>query len=537
MIAVFGLLLLCLGDPLLVEVENCGLDFTYHNGMTGAWAVPEEVGGGVALFDGDGDGDLDIFLIQAGHDPLGKADAKTPPSQYFRNDSRPGQWRFVNQTAEMGVAIKGYGMGVTTGDVDGDGNIDLYLTMFGSNYLLRNLGAGRFEDITAQAGVAGSDWSTSASFFDMDGDGDLDLYVANYLVYTKNNHKQCRNQAGLIDYCGPNSFEDARDRLYRNLGDGRFEDISDASGIRKISGSGLGVVALDGNGDSALDLYVANDADPNFLWIGDGKGGFVDDGLLSGLAFNGQGVAEAGMGLAVGDVDGNGMEDIFVSHLTGETHTLYMALGDGLYEDRTEKMGLAMTSLKDTGFGTGLLDLNRDGWLDLVVVNGTVMTQDDQRRAGDPYPLKQADKAFLNLKGTGFKELKLKALERALVSRGAAFGDLDNDGDRDIVIVNNQGPARLLENRSNGRWLGLTLPTVGAQGLGVRATLTLKSGRDILRVSRRDGSFQSASDARILFAIPEKGLQSLVLQWPDGKTQQVKVIEDSLYLKVDRKAK
>ncbi len=355
------------GD-LFVEAGG-GPAFTHFNGMSGELYFPEMMGSGAALFDYDGDGDLDAYLVQGVMLGPGKslADAVFPPpagealvDRLFRNDTgaegADAAPRFVDVTASSGLAADGYGMGVAAGDYDGDGQVDLYVTNFGANQLWRNTGDGRFEDVTASAGVGDERWSVSAAWVDYDRDGDLDLYVGNYVRYTFDNAKPCRSSTSARDYCSPLVYKPDVDTLYRNEGDGRFTDVSAAAGVRKKFGGALGVVVGDFDADGWPDIYVANDGVANQLWMNQGDGTFRDEAMLAGVGVNMDGSPEASMGVDAADFDGDGDEDLFMTHLARETNTLYINDGEGWFEDRTLAMGLANPSFQYTGFGTAWFD-------------------------------------------------------------------------------------------------------------------------------------------------------------------------------------
>jgi hypothetical protein len=520
--------------------RDAGLDFRHFNGMTGRLYFPEMTGQGGALFDFDGDGDLDVYLVQGsmlgGHDASDAvfpwAGPAPPSDRLFRNDVevRPDgsrTLRFTDVSGSSGIgAGAGYAMGVATGDYDGDGRVDLYLTAYGPNRLLRNLGGGRFEDVTASAGVDDGRWSTSATFFDYDRDGRLDLFVVNYVDYRVEHDVACFATSSRRDYCGPSSFPPQGDRLFRNVGDGRFENVTERALGSHEAGAGLGVVASDLDGDGWVDLYVANDGLPNHLWLGGPDGRFREEALMAGVALSQQGAAEASMGIAAGDFDADGDEDLFLTHLQGETNTLYVNLSGGLFEDRTALSGLAAPSRPRTGFGTGWIDYDGDGWLDLLVLNGAVRLQESGLRQGNPYPLGQPNQLFRNLGDGRFAEVSDAAGEvfgLEEVSRGAAFGDVDDDGDLDVLVLNNAGPVRLLlDQRQDGHWLGLRL--LEAQGqrdaLGARAALLREGRPQLWRRARSDGSFASASDPRVLFGLGAAAdVLAVRVVWPDGQVE------------------
>ncbi len=527
--------------PMFEDVTRAwGLDFVHFNGMSGEYYLPEIMGSGAALLDYDGDGDLDLYLAQGRMLGPGKTleQALIPPpsgmsltGRLYRNDLAVGENgeprpRFVDVSPQAGLRFSDYGMGVATGDYDGDGRVDLYLTHFGPNRLLRNTGDGRFEDVTAKAGVGDPGWSVSAAFLDYDRDGHLDLFVGNYVSVDLANHKPCRSPSSALDYCTPMVHKDQPDRLYRNRGDGSFEDVSARAGLGEAYGPALGVMVFDANGDGWPDIYVANDAKPNQLWVNRKNGSFREDALFSGVAVNMSGAAEGSMGVAAGDFDNDGDEDLFMTHLTGETNTVYVNQGKGWFEDRSAVTGLGGPSKAFTGFGTGWLDVDNDGWLDVFVTNGEVSVIRAPSRPGDPYPLAQPDQLFANRQGKGFTDLSAAAgpgLSRPAVGRGAAFGDIDNDGDTDILVANNSGPSRLLSNRIGNRqpWLGLDLyDRRGSPALGARVEARFGGESALWRTARSSGSYASAGDRRILLGCGGRGEpEEIRVHWPDGQIE------------------
>ncbi len=525
-------------SPLFEEVSpQSGVDFVHFNGMTGEFYFPEMTGQGGAFLDYDGDGDLDLYLVQGALLGDGKTIEQatfpfrgtgTPSDRLLRNDSPADgtAWRFTDVTRRSAIVARGYGMGVATGDFDNDGWVDIYVTNYGSNQLWRNLGDGTFAEVTAASGTDDPRWSTSAAFVDYDGDGWLDLYVANYVDFSLSRNPRCYAESSRRDYCGPSGFPSLHDRLLHNRGDGTFEDVSVRSGVGRPAGAGLGVVSSDFNGDGRIDLYVANDGEANFLWLNQGDGTFVDDALFAGVAVNRAGEPEASMGVDAGDFDGDGDDDLFMTHLMGESNTLFANLGDGVFEDRSIELGLAASSLPSTAFGTSWFDYDNDGWLDLLVLNGAVRILEDLAQAGDPYPLDQSNQLFRNRGGRRFEETTEfagEAFARAEVSRGAAFGDADNDGDLDLLVFNNSGPVRLLRNRAadGAGWLSVRFLD-GASGrnlLGSRAVLRRREAPDLHRRLHTDGSYCSARDARAFFgldATPAQRLAALELISPHG---------------------
>ena len=527
-------------DVVFVDVaRSAGIEFTHFNGMTGNFTIAEITGQGLGLVDFDNDGDLDVYLVQGSLLGNSMSEAvfpwrgsKPPTDRLYRNDlvvQKDGTRRlhFTDVTRSSGITSDGYGMGVTTGDFDNDGLVDLYITNLGSNQLYRNRGDGTFEDVTAKAGVDDERWSTCAAFVDYDRDGDLDLYVSNYVDFETAPTRECYANSSARDFCGPDAYNPVPDRLFRNRGDGTFEDVTIAAGISKEFGAGFGVVAADYNSDGWIDIYVANDGDPNQLWLNNGDGTFHNEALWAGAAINSEGSAEASMGVDADDFDEDGDDDIFMTHIMEETNTLYVNDGTGLFEDRTGAAGLASISLGKTGFGTGWFDFDNDGWLDLLILNGAVRALAERVRAGDPYPLGQPNHLLRNTGKGRFEVASARAGESfplIEVSRGAAFGDIDNDGDTDVLVANNNGPSRLLINQIGNRnhWIGLrlVLEKVSRDAMGARVQLVLAGGSSRWRRVRTDGSFCSARDPRVLIGLGSAtSVKEVRVLWPGGRRE------------------
>ncbi len=535
--------------PIFADITaSSGLDFVHFNGMSGELYFPEMMGAGVALLDYDNDGDLDVYLVQ-GH-MLGPDkqldDAVYPPpagavltDRLYRNDlKRDGEAlrpTFTDVTATSGIKADGYGMGVATGDYDNDGDVDIYVTNFGSNQLWRNEGDGTFLDVTAAAGVDDGRWSVSASFVDYDRDGLLDLYVGNYVDFSFDTHKTCRWTTGAEDYCSPTAYAPEPDSLFRNRGNGAFENISRATGIAGRPGATLGVIAADFNGDGWQDIYVANDGMANFLLINDSDGGFSDEAELAGVAVNMAGSPEASMGVAAADFDRDGDLDLFMTHLTRETNTLYVNDGTGWFEDATAQSGLGKSSFAYTGFGTAWIDYDRDELPDIFIANGAVTHVKAQLLAGDSFPLRQRNQLFRNLGGGVLADISDDAgpvFAEEAVSRGAATGDIDNDGDPDVVVANNSGPAQLLQNQNKTQlpWIGIGFDSSGGNIFGAEVALWRADGKHRWYRTHTDGSYASASDPRIIL-LPGAGAASadIVVRWPSGDVETWRALATGRY--------
>jgi hypothetical protein len=539
--------------PVFDEVaEEVGLRFRHYNGMTGKLLLPEIMGAGAALFDFDSDGDLDIFLVQgstleASDKPertlFPWAERDAPRGRLFRNDltvSKDGTpvLKFTDVTEQSRIRATGYGMGAASGDVNNDGRPDLYLCNLGQNQLYLNNGDGTFADVTAKAGAGDARWSTSASFVDYDRDGWLDLVVVNYASFDAATSPACYAETTVKDYCGPRSFKSPGNRLLHNKGDGTFEDATTSSGFGREFGHGLGVVSADFDADGWPDIYVANDGDPNQLWMNQRDGTFKNEALLSGAAVNREGKAEAGMGVDACDFDGDGTADIFITHLMEETNTLYVNTGGATFEDRTREAGLGLPGSRLTGFGTLFFDYDNDGRPDLLVANGAVRILRELARKGDPFPLGQPNQLFHNEGGGKFVETSESAgptFRLLEVSRGAAFGDVDNDGDTDVVVTNNNGPARLFLNRVGNRnhWLGLRLVGLRAARdmLGASVEIVVTPKQVLHRRARTDGSYLSSQDPRVLVGLGTASrVASVRVRWPSGTVEEWKDLPADRYL-------
>jgi hypothetical protein len=473
------------------------------------------MGGGAALFDMDGDRDLDLLLVQSGS--IDRPPAAPAGHKLYRNR---GDGAFDDATEGSGVGTApGYGMGVATGDYDNDGDVDVYLTNLGANLLLQNDGKGRFADATRTAGVAGSGWSTSATFADVDADGDLDLFVTRYLDWRLEIERECYSLTGLADYCSPKNYDaPTSDLLFRNNGNGTFSDISRAAGVAGAVGNGLGVIADDVNGDGRIDLFVANDGTPNHLWINLGGARFAESALMSGVAIDQDGAPKAGMGVHAADVDDDGDNELIVMNLDTESDSFFRNEGK-FFVDDTVKVGLRVVSRRFTRFGVALLDFDNDGLIDLYEANGRVGLQ-AETFAADPYA--EPNLLFRGVTGGRFEEVSPRGGTAPLLvatSRAAAFGDLDNDGGIDIVVSNRDAAPYLLRNvaPNRGHWLSLrVLERSGRDAIG--AVLSITAGPRTLRRDVRTGySYLAANDPRVHVGLGDATkVESIMVRWADG---------------------
>ncbi len=541
------------GETALVDrAAAAGIDFVHANGMVGEFHMAELIGAGAALLDYDGDGDLDAYLLQGSElEPPG-ADAGSG-DRLFRNEYGGTGLRFIDASAGSGALGRGHGMGVATADYDNDGWIDLYRTSYGPNQLLRNRGDGSFEDRTRAAGAEDGSWSVPATFVDYDRDGWLDLFVGNYLAYSHPRAVRCAGPSGRRDYCGAIQFPGVADRLFHNrgrrgTGPVAFDDAAAEAGLTlppEDRERALGAIAADLDGDGWQDLYVGNDAGPNSLWLSrgadaEGKVTFADGALLAGTALNAQGKAEASMGIGVADYDRDGDPDLVLGHIVVESNTLYRNRGAGLFEDRSAASELGRPSRTHTAFGMLFLDFDGDGWLDLFAANGAVQNIESLASRGDPFPVHEINQLFRNrgpIRGeVRYGEVTAVAGEvfkLSEVSRGAAGGDVDNDGDIDILLSNNNGPARLLiDSGPPRRWIGLRLVTgePARDALGAAVTLELAAGPPRWARVATDGSYASASDPRVVFSLgAEDRVAAVKVRWPDGSRQRFAGLRSARY--------
>src|SRR5882724_746615 len=502
---------------------QAGIHFKHNTGAFGKKYLPETLGTGCAFLDYDNDGWQDILLVNSMDWPEHKT-AKSFLALYHNNQDGT----FTDVTRPAGLAIEMYGIGVAVADYDNDGNEDIYITCVGPNHLFHNLGGGKFADVTARAGVGDPGFSTGAVWFDYDNDGKLDLFVANYVDWSVEKDQFCSLDGKNKSYCTPQSYKGQSSNLYHNKGNGSFENVTQRAGLVDPTSKSLGVALLDYNNDGWMDLFVANDTEPNKLYKNNGNGTFTDEAVAAGVAFSEAGTARAGMGVDAGDYNGSGRQGIVVGNFTNESMALYRNDGTGLFTDEAPNSGIGKMSAQSLTFAVFFFDYDLDGMLDVFAANGHV--SDDISVVQPNVKYAQAPHLFRNKGKKKFEEMTGKlgrALQRAIVGRGAAYGDYDNDGDLDLLITSNNGPARLLRNENGNQNDLLRVKTVGTRanrdGIGAQVTLKTAKTKQFSMV-KTGSSYCSQSELPIVFGLgaPEEGRTlSLEITWPGGQKDSI----------------
>ena len=513
------------GDPTFQFTDvtaAAGIRFKHNNGAFGKKYLPETLGSGVAFLDYDHDGWPDLFFVNSMNWP-GHPGPPSLPALYHNNHNGT----FTDVTRQAGLAVEMYGLGVAAADYDNDGDVDLYVTCLGANHLFSNLGGGKFADVTARAGVGDSGFSTSAAWFDYDNDGKLDLFVANYVQWTIESDLMCTLDGRRKSYCTPESYKGSSATLYRNKGDGTFEDVTKKAGLYDPTAKSLGIALIDYDNDGKLDLFVANDTQPNRLYRNKGDGTFTDVGMMAGVAFNEAGVARAGMGVDAADYDGSGRQSLIIGNFSNEMMALYSNEGTGLFIDDAPTSTVGKASLLTLTFACFFFDVDLDGLLDIFAANGHVA--DDIASVQPKVTYAQRPHLFRNLGAKKFEAISSRvgaAFEQAVVARGAAYGDFDNDGDLDLVITANNGPARLLRNDQSppGRSVRLALEGSASNrsAVGARVRVQTDDGRKALAMVKTGSSYLSQSELPLTFGLGRATrLTSIEVTWPNGRVEKL----------------
>lgn len=520
------------GVKLTDVTAKAGIQFTHNSGRVGKKYMPETLGSGAAFFDADGDGWLDVFLVN-GKDwkPGGK---KTLPALY-KND-RDGT--FTEVTRGSGLDVEAYGLGVAVGDYDNDGRQDVYVTALEGDRLFRNQGGFKFKDVTAAAGIQNADFGTSAAWLDYDRDGRLDLFVANYVQWSPEKDLWCSLDGATKSYCTPESYKGTSSKLYRNLGGGKFQDVSKKAGVADPTSKSLGVAVLDYNSDGWPDLFVANDTQPNKLYRNRGNGTFLEEGLEAGVAFSEEGIARGAMGVDAADYDRSGRPHLLVGNFSNEMLALYHNEGSGVFVDEAPASAVGRASLLSLAFGVFFFDYDLDGHLDILAANGHI--EEEIGRVQPRIQYRQPPLLFRNLGKGKFQPVTESMgadFNRPLVARGAAYGDYDRDGDLDVLLTTNHGPAHLFRNDGGNRNHWLRIRTKGAKsnrdGIGATVRVTSASGKQWQHV-RSGSSYCSQSDLALTFGLgSDKVAQAVEIEWPSGAKQKLTNVPANQILTVE----
>lgn len=514
---------------------QAGIRFKHNSGAFGKRYLPETIGAGCAFLDYDNDGWQDILLVNSMDWPENKKRRSFPA--LYRNNK---DGTFTDVTHQTGLGVEMYGIGVAVADYDNDGNDDVYITCVGPNHLFRNLGNGKFADVTTRAGLGDPGFSTSAAWFDYDNDGKLDLFIGNYVEWSVQADQFCTLDGKNKSYCTPQTYKGESAALYRNRGNGAFENVTARAGLNDPTGKTLGVALLDFDDDGWLDLFVANDTEPNKLYRNNHDGTFTDNAVIAGVAFSEAGTARAGMGVDAADYDGSGRQSVVIGNFTNESIALYHNDGSGLFTDEAATSGIGKISAQSLTFACFFFDYDLDGMPDIFAANGHV--SDDISVVQPSVKYAQAPHLFHNRGKKKFEEITAKlgrALNRAIVGRGAAYGDFDNDGDLDLLITTNNGPARLLRNENANQHDLLRLKTIGAKsnrdGIGARVVVTTSKGRTLFGMVRTGSSYCSQSELPLTFGLgkPEEGTTlALEITWPGNQKERIGELKPNQFVTV-----
>jgi enediyne biosynthesis protein E4 len=515
---------------------QAGITFKHNSGAFGKKYLPETMGSGVCVFDYDNDGWQDILFVNSMDWPEHKSASKSYPVLYHNNHDGT----FTDVTKEAGLDIEIYGMGCAIGDYDNDGLPDIYVTALNGNHLFRNLGHGKFRDVTAQAGVSDPGFATSAVWVDYDNDGKLDLFVSHYVEWSEAKDQYCTLDGKKKSYCTPQAYKGQSNTLFHNKGDGTFENVTKRAGLYDPTSKSLGIALLDYDNDGGVDLFVANDTEPNKLYRNNHNGTFSDVAVLSGVALSETGRPRAGMGVDAADYDNSSHESLVIGNFTNESMSLYHADGSGLFTDEAARSGIGQMSIQSLTFGCFFFDYDLDGWPDIFAANGHVSDDISVVQANVKYA--QRPSVFRNLGNGKFGEVTKSlgpALQKEIVGRGAAYGDFDNNGDLDLVITENNGPARLLRNDGGSENDVLRVKTVGTRsnrdGIGAKVTMTTNRGAHLTQMVKSGSSYLSQSEMILTFGLgkPDEGrLISVDIAWPSGAKQSLKNIKSNQLITV-----
>jgi hypothetical protein len=514
---------------------QAGIHFKHNSGAFGGKYLPETMGSGVCFIDYDNDGWQDIFLVNSMDWP-GRQTGKSYPALYHNNHDGT----FTDVTKQVGLAFESYGMGCAVGDYDNDGFDDLYVTTVGSNHLFHNLGNGKFLDVTAKAGVASPGFSASAVWFDYDNDGKLDLFVTHYIEWSIEKDQYCTLDNKNKSYCTPQTYKGESSHLYHNKGNGIFEDVTKKAGLADPTSKALGVALLDYDNDGWMDLFVSNDTEPNKLYHNNHDGTFTDMAVIVGVAFSDSGRVRAGMGTDAADIDGSGLPSLVIGNFTNESTSLYKNDGSGLFIDESPRSGLAQMTPQSLTFGCFFMDYDLDGLLDFVAANGHV--SDDIAVVQPNLKYAQPAGVYRNMGDRKFEDVSGKlgrALQKPVVARGIAYADYDNDGDLDLLVTANNGPARLLRNENANQNDVLRVKLIGTRSnrdaIGANVTLTTTAGATLSRMVKSGSSYLSQSELPLTFGLGKPGTAKnlrLQIAWPSGQKESIANVKRNQFITV-----